>query len=230
MRSKKSNQSTDAKSSGLIASSSGNELPIIQQGEHLLIDARLLHQQLKVGRDFATWIKTRIEEFGFKSGDDFFSGLNDRSPKSGSKGGHNRIDVHLTLDMAKELAMLERNEVGRAIRLYFIHKEKEARAISHLPKEAGLFSGIKPRRVNDRTLYPYKAVLARCGYSTRASTGQRRARYWMHFVKEGHQLFITQEFALHLFRQKQVMVNRAVMANMQPVLPLNFGDPKQLSL
>ena len=36
------------------------------------------------------------------------------------------------------------------------------------------------------------------------------------------------EFALHLFRQKQVFINRAVMLASQPVLPLNFGDVKQL--
>jgi len=227
MRSAKPNQSTATKSSGLIASSSGNEPMIIQQGDNLLIDARMLHSQLKVGRDFSTWIKVRIEEFGFESGKDFFSTV---SPKRGNqkRGGDKRsIDIHLTIDMAKELAMLERNEVGRAVRIYFIQKEREARAISHLPKETGLFRALKPKRVNDRVMYPYREVLERCGYKTN-SNGNRRHRYWMHFVKEGNQLFVTEEFSLHLFRQKQVMINRAVMLNTQPVLPLNFGDQKQL--
>jgi hypothetical protein len=144
--------------------------------------------------------------------------------KPGRGGDRRSVDVHLTLDMAKELAMVERNEVGRNIRRYFIQKEKEARGISHLPVESKLFSGLKPKQVNDRRLFPYKEVLERCGYSTKASTAQRRARYWMHFVKDGHTLYVTAEFASHLFRQRQVMNNRAVMLACQPVLPLNFGE------
>lgn len=129
--------------------------------------------------------------------------------------------------MAKELAMVERNEIGRSIRGYFIQKEKEARGIGHLPKEAGLFKGIKPKRFNDRTMYPYREVLVRCGYKA-SSNGGRTQRYWMHFVKEGKLLYTTEEFALHLYRQKQVYLNRAAMLATQPVLPLNFGDVSQL--
>jgi phage anti-repressor protein len=203
-------------------------LPIIQQGENLLIDARLLHSQLKVQSRFNDWIRNRIHEFSFESGKDFYSNFSNQ--RSSGKGGDRRsVDYHLTLDMAKELAMLERNEIGQSIRRYFIQKEKEARGISHLPKEAGLFKGIKPRRVNDRLMYPYREVLARCGYSTKASSSQRKERYWMHFVKDGNVLLITQEFALHLYRQRQVMSNRAAMLASQPVLPLNFGDGKQLN-
>jgi phage anti-repressor protein len=200
------------------------ELPLIQQGDNLLIDARLLHQQLKVGRDFSTWIKVKIEEFGFEPNKDFFSGI---SPNRGKTTGRPSVDVHLTLDMAKELAMVERNEIGRSIRRYFIQKEKEARGTGHLPKEAGLFKGMKPKRFNDRTMYPYREVLVRCGYKA-SSNGGRTQRYWMHFVKEGKLLYTTEEFALHLFKQKQVYLNRAAMLATQPVLPLNFGDVSQL--
>lgn len=202
------------------------QLPLIQQGDNLLIDARLLHSQLKVGRDFTNWIKYRIEEYGFEPGRDFFSAID--SPKlanqKGRGGDRRSIQIHLTLDMAKELAMVERNEVGRAIRRYFIQKEKEARGISHLPAEGKLFAGLKPKHFNDRKMYPYKEVLARCGYSIKAGTSQRKARYWMHFIKDGHLLYITEAFARHLFHQRQVLNNRAVMLASQPVLPLGFGE------
>lgn len=135
--------------------------------------------------------------------------------------GRPGTDYLLTLDMAKELAMLERNETGRSIRRYFIAKEKELRAISHLPKETTLFKGLKPRRINDRVLYPYREILTRAGYKAN-NNGDRRHRYWMHFVKEGSKLYITDEFALHLYRQKQVMNNRHVMLAAQPVLALEF--------
>lgn len=231
MRNIRSNQSTSAKSRGLIASSSGNELPLIQQGDNLLIDARILHQTLKVGRDFSNWIKARIEEFGFEPNKDFFSSIdspNLANQKTGRGGDRRSIQVHLTLDMAKELAMVERNEIGRSIRRYFIQKEKEARGTGHLPKEAGVFKGLPSKRINDRRLVDYRRFIESIGSNPRSSASGRRARYWMHFVKEGNRLYVTEEFALHLYRQKQVYLNRAAMLATQPVLPLNFGDVSQL--
>ena len=93
-------------------------------------NARDLHRSLRVGRDFTTWIKGRIDEYGFARGVDFevFD-----SPvlgnQKGRRGGDRRsIDYHLTLDMAKELAMIENNEVGRQVRRYFIQCENTLRA------------------------------------------------------------------------------------------------------
>lgn len=195
-----------------------SELQFIQQGESLLIDARLLHKKLKSKQHFADWVKARIKDYGFEESTDFFINLGK------STGGRKSIDYLLTIDTAKELAMLERNEVGRNIRRYFIAKEKELRGISHLPKEAVLFKGLKAKRINDRELYPYSDIRERAGYS-RHGGGSHRARYWMHFIKDGHTLYVTAEFALHLLRQKQVMNNRVVMQAAQPVLPLDFGNP-----
>lgn len=192
-------------------------LPIVVQEQHALVDASLLHRRLKSGTPFHTWIKRRIEEYDFINGQDFYTNL------FKSSGGRPATGYMLTLDMAKELAMLERNEVGRNIRRYFIEKEKELRSISHLPAGPQLFKGLKAKTVNDRRMYPYKEILSRCGYSTKAGTGQRRAKYWQHFIKEGHMLFITEEFALHLHHQKQVFNNRTALKAMQPVLPLDFG-------
>ena len=70
------------------------------------VNARDLHAFLEVGRDFSSWIKDRIEKYEFVENQDFVC-----SPVlvSDSRGGQNRIDYHLALDMAKELAMVERN-------------------------------------------------------------------------------------------------------------------------
>lgn len=203
------------------------ELPIIQQEGALLIDARLLHQNLKIGRDFSNWIKDRISRYGFEEGLDYSPNL--ASKKSG-RGGHNRIDYHLTIDMAKEIAMLEENEIGRKIRKYFIAVEKKLRGISHLPAEPELFKGLKPLHINNRDMFPYQEINGRCGYSKRSSSSRRRATYWMHFVKWGTKLYITKEFALHLFRQKQVTNNRPALKAMNPVIPSDFGNTSQLSL
>jgi anti-repressor protein len=208
--------------------STKHELPMVVQNDNVLVDARLLHRQLRVGKDFSTWFKDRIKEYHFQEQTDFIAHQIGGAIKSNMKVAHNRIDYLLTVDMAKELAMLERNEVGRAIRRFFIAKEKELRGISQLPKEVGLFKGIKARRINDREMYPYREILERAGYSRKANS-ERKNRYWMHFVKDGNILYITKELALHLHHQKQVYNNRAVMLASQPVLPFNFGEPLLLT-
>lgn len=91
----------------------------------LLCDARELHSFLGVGKVFAAWITERIEQYGFVENQDYI--LLSNSGKQSSRGGHNRKDYHLTLDTAKETAMVERNEKGRQIRRYFIECEKQLR-------------------------------------------------------------------------------------------------------
>ena len=88
------------------------------------VDARELHSFLEVNRDFSNWIKQRIDEYGFKENQDL---VNFR--QNGRKIGRGRpaIEYHITLDMAKELAMVERNERGREARRYFIECEKQLR-------------------------------------------------------------------------------------------------------
>jgi len=85
------------------------------------VSARELHQKLEVGRDFSSWVKDRIERYGFIEGADYLSEV---FPNSGEKGGRPSIQYHLSLDMAKELAMVENSEQGRNIRRYFIEVEK----------------------------------------------------------------------------------------------------------
>lgn len=91
-----------------------------------LCNARDLHAALGVGRDFTTWLKERIEQYGFADGEDF--AIFTAPPIRGAGNRGKRTDYHLTLDMAKELAMVENNERGRQVRRYFIAVEKEARA------------------------------------------------------------------------------------------------------
>ena len=94
----------------------------------LLCDARTLHAFMQVKRDFSNWIKGRIRKFGFEAGTDFLEVF----AKSGENlGGRPSIDYHLTLDMAKELSMVENNDMGRQARRYFI--ACEAAVITPVP-------------------------------------------------------------------------------------------------
>ena len=88
-----------------------------------LCNARDLHAALGVGRDFSNWIKDRIAEYSFVEGEDYSPNLA-RIP---GRRGQPRTDYHLTIDMAKELAMIENNDIGRNIRRYLIAMEKQAR-------------------------------------------------------------------------------------------------------
>jgi len=100
-----------------------------------LLDARLLHQYLEVGRDYTNWIKGRIEEYGFEEGSDFLTrtAVEEYSPNPAKNRGRGRptADYFLTLDMAKELAMVERTPRGRQARRYFIECERQWRQLRH---------------------------------------------------------------------------------------------------
>lgn len=87
------------------------------------VNARELHAFLEVRSEFRNWIKNRIEDFGFIEGSDFVTAVENY------RGGE-RKDYHLSLDMSKELAMVERNEKGKQARQYFIECERAAKAAS----------------------------------------------------------------------------------------------------
>lgn len=88
------------------------------------VNAKELHQFLEVGKDFSTWIKDRIVQYQFAEDLDY---VKIDSPKSGNQRGGDRrsIDYYISLDMAKELSMVERNEKGKQARQYFIQCEKQ---------------------------------------------------------------------------------------------------------
>jgi phage anti-repressor protein len=94
------------------------------------VNARELWKGLEVGRDFATWIKGKVQKYQFVEGVDFVR--HEVFPQTGenSLGGRPETDYILTLDMAKELAMVENNEQGRKTRQYFIRIEKDHKKIA----------------------------------------------------------------------------------------------------
>ena len=94
------------------------------------VSARELHEGLKVGRDFTTWVKGRISKYGFEENIDFTI-VNLTPPNRGASwGGNNKLDYIITVDMAKELCMVENNELGRQFRKYFIECEKKLKQVT----------------------------------------------------------------------------------------------------
>ena len=87
------------------------------------VNARELHAFLEVQTRFNDWIKNRVEKYGFVENVDFLIILS-KTPN----GGRPSQEYYITLDMAKQLAMVENNEKGMQVRKYFIECEKQLNA------------------------------------------------------------------------------------------------------
>lgn len=92
-----------------------------------LCNARNLWQFIESKQQFADWIKDRIERFSFIEGEDW---VFHKFMKNLSAGGRPQTDYHITLNMAKELAMVENNDKGKQVRRYFIAMEEKAREMT----------------------------------------------------------------------------------------------------
>ena len=88
-----------------------------------LINARELHKALMCNRQYANWIREKINKYYFLKNQDFFT-FNKFVKREGSNLGTRLTEYYITIDMAKELCMVENNETGRKIRRYFIETEK----------------------------------------------------------------------------------------------------------
>lgn len=83
-----------------------------------VVSGRQLHKALGVNSNYTTWFD-RMTEYGFDEGQDFLPNLEE------STGGRRAVDHVIKLDMAKEIAMIQRTERGKQVRQYFIQVEKD---------------------------------------------------------------------------------------------------------
>lgn len=83
------------------------------------VSARELHEQLKIGTRFNDWFP-RMTEYGFSEGNDFYSKMS----KTSESGGRPQTDYEISVDMAKQICMIQRTPEGKAIRQYLIDLEK----------------------------------------------------------------------------------------------------------
>ena len=99
-----------------------NELIKVTKDEqgNSVVSGRDLHEFLGVKDNYTDWFK-RMVAYGFTENVDFI-GLSEKSDKL---VGRPRVDHALTLDMAKEISMIQRTEKGKQARQYFIEVEKE---------------------------------------------------------------------------------------------------------
>ncbi len=89
--------------------------------EKPVVSGRELHEALEIKTKYSDWFK-RMCEYGFNEETDFktcFSNLG-----SELHGGQNKVDHQITISMAKEICMLQRNKKGKQFRQYFISIEE----------------------------------------------------------------------------------------------------------
>ena len=173
-----------------------NDIAIIEQNGIQLIDARELHRRLGVQTKFTNWFPRRVEEYRFDEGKDYFT-ENQLLPKNGQKVSHRpRTEYFLTIDMAKEIAMVERTEVGKKIRNYFIEMEKIAQqSIIKMPPSLNVYG---------KEALPYIEWLLLHQYSVTSGQYHRRIKKHpeqFYRTAEG-KWYINREFAEALLQLK----------------------------
>lgn len=95
-----------------------NELiKVTYEKETPLVSGRELHEKLGIETPYMKWFE-RMCEYGFEENSDFWTNLSE------STGGRPATNHMLTLDMAKQLCMIQRSEIGRQFREYFLEIER----------------------------------------------------------------------------------------------------------
>lgn len=93
----------------------------LNDNQEPVVSGRQLHEALGVKTKYADWFN-RMIEYGFTENQDFLLLKNEQQT---GRGGHNKVDHIIKLDMAKEIAMIQRTDKGKEVRQYFIQVEKD---------------------------------------------------------------------------------------------------------
>lgn len=83
------------------------------------VSARELHERLHIGTRFNDWFP-RMCEYGFEEGKEYYS----KTSKTSESGGRPSVDYDISVDMAKQICMIQRTPEGKQCRQYLIDLEK----------------------------------------------------------------------------------------------------------
>ena len=109
----------------------------LNENQEPIISARELHQVLEVKSRYNDWFK-RMLEYGFTENIDYVTLTQKKVTAQGNENTY--IDHALKIDMAKEIAMIQRNEKGKQVRQYFIEVEKEYNSPEKIMARALIFA------------------------------------------------------------------------------------------
>lgn len=96
-------------------------LKVNYANDRITLSARELHEFLEIETPFKKWFG-RMAEYGFSQEIDYREVM-DKIVQN-PKGGRPSTDYEITLDMAKEIAMIQRSDKGKEVRQYFLELER----------------------------------------------------------------------------------------------------------
>lgn len=116
-----------------------------------LVSARELHEFLEVKSRFNDWISNRIKKYDFVENEDYICLTKNlvTQTQEGKKGIAKETDYAMTIDMAKELSMVENNDKGSQARKYFIECEKKLKEKQQLQLPKDYLSALKALVVSE---------------------------------------------------------------------------------
>ena len=106
-------------------------IKIIEREGRQLVSGRELHEFLEIKTRYNDWFK-RMVEYGFDEGSDFLLVTQKRETNNLKNPVTTVIDHAISIDMAKEISMIQRTEKGKAARQYFINCEKKLKEVKKL--------------------------------------------------------------------------------------------------
>lgn len=146
-----------------------NELiKVTYENDRPVVSARELHEFLEVETPYRIWFP-RMQEYGFTEGADFNPYKNVRVQMEGNRTVNREVDdAALTIDMAKEICMIQRSEKGKQARQYFIQLEKDwnspekvmARALDIAHKQLAELKGENVKLLAENTANKPKVIFA----------------------------------------------------------------------
>lgn len=207
-------------------------IPINYDGEQPTVSARDLHTGLEIKSNFTTWFE-RMKEYGFSEGNEFLP----KMEKTSEAGGRPATDYQISVDMAKQICMIQRSEKGRQYRQYFIDLEKAwntpeqifARAVKLADKEIEKLKSSNEMLLEDVQRMRPKEIFADAVSASHTSilvgelakllkqngveTGQRRLFTWLrdngYLIKSGssRNMPTQKSMELGLFEIKETTIN-----------------------
>ena len=206
-----------------------NELfKVNYDNERITLSARDLHEFLGIGTEFRKWFP-RMTEYGFNENIDY-QRVYQKCPTLG--GEQEKVDYQITIEMAKEIAMLQRNKKGKQARQYFIELEKKwnspeaviNRALEYSRKQVKALmlenSELKPKAIFADAVSASKTSilvgeLAKVLKANGIDIGQKRLFAWLrdnHYLMqkgESYNLPTQKSMDLGLMEIKKSTVNNA---------------------
>lgn len=162
-------------------------IPIQDNDGAQAVMGRDLHQFLEVSTRYNDWIARLIEKYGFIAGQDFYSKMS-KTP-NGGRPSENHV---LTLDMAKEISMVQNNDKGRQARRYFIECERRAKEPAELSPEEIMARAIK---VADHTIKELEAKTADQALALEAA--KPKVEYYDHCVSIESDVMTVKDWGAH---------------------------------